>query len=420
MSPVEQPGGGAPPRGQAGSMPSVREQAVLDLITAEDLVTTTQRLLRAPGENPPGQEAATVAVLAELAGELDLGHTAYEVAPGRPNVTVTLPAAWTGWDDPDGAPGLLLLGHTDVVPVGDGWTVDPFSGLLRDGRLFGRGSSDMKGGLAAGLVAMGALRRAGVELAGPVHLAALADEEQGGSGVRDWIARPHPPLRGCIVAEPTDLQTIVAARGDSYLTITVRGEAAHAGRPEDGRNAINGAAAIVTDLEGWHAEHAADPHPLVGAPTFNVGEIVGGAGASVVPAECRIEVDRRLLPGESIDSVLAAVRERIAGLALEERGLSWSVESPMDMPGFETPADDPFVTAVDGALAQAGGPGLPLAGWTAACDGGYVAERWGVPVVVLGPGSVNEQAHRADESVGVDELVVAARCYALAALRLLG
>jgi acetylornithine deacetylase len=92
----------------------------------------------------------------------------------------------------------------------------------------------------------------------------------------------------------------------------------------------------------------------------------------------------------------------------------------MDMPGFETPAGDRFVVAVDGALADAGGPGLPLGGWTAACDGGFVADAWDVPVVVLGPGSVTGQAHRADESVAVADLLVAARCYALAALRLLG
>ncbi len=390
-----------------------REREVLDLVDEQVLVEATRRLVRAPGQNPPGEEEATARVLTELAEEHGLRAESVDVEPGRPNATLTLPGG-------DG-PGLLLLGHTDVVPVGEGWTVDPFGGEVSGGRLFGRGSTDMKGGLAAAVVAMSALRRAGVPLAGPVQLAALADEEQNGIGVRSWIDRPEPPaLAGCIVAEPTDLQTIVAARGDCYVVVTIRGVAAHSGRPDDGRNAVHGAAAVIAEFERWHAEYASDPHPLVGAPTFNVGLVAGGQGASIVPAECRLEVDRRLMPGEDAAGVLSAIADRIAGLGLEERGLTWTVESPMDMPGFETPAGHPFVRAVDGALADGGGPGLPLAGWTAACDGGFVAAQWGAPVVVLGPGSVGTQAHRADESVGVDELVVAARTYALAALRLLG
>jgi acetylornithine deacetylase/succinyl-diaminopimelate desuccinylase family protein len=392
--------------------PSDLERRVLEQISADDVVEMTQRLVRAPGENPPGEEAATAAVLLDLAVGIGLEHRSWQVAPGRPNVEVTLSGGK--------GPGLLLLGHTDVVPVGEGWTVDPFGGEVREGRLHGRGSSDMKGGLAAALVAMRALRTAGATLSGPVLLAALADEEQTGLGVREWIARPErAELLGCIVAEPTDLQTVVAARGDCYLLVRVQGVAAHAGRPDDGRNAIHGAAAIVAELERWHAEYAEDPHPLVGAPTFNVGVIHGGSGASVVPAECRIEVDRRLLPQERAADVLEEVRARLVRLGLEHRGLTWSVESPMDMPGFETPPDHALVRTALGAVKDAGGPALPPSGWTAACDGGFVATRWGVPVVVLGPGSVNEQAHRADESVGVDELVVAARAYALAALRLL-
>ncbi len=388
------------------------ERRVLEHIHADDVLEMTQRLVRAPGENPPGEEAATAAVLLDLAVGIGLEHRSWDVAPGRPNVEVSLPGA--------GGPGLLLLGHTDVVPVGEGWTVDPFGGEVREGRLHGRGSSDMKGGLAAALVAMRALRTAGVQLSGDVLLAALADEEQTGIGVREWIARPErPDLLGCVVAEPTDLQTVVAARGDCYLVVRVQGVAAHAGRPDDGRNAIHGAAAVVAELERWHAELAEDPHPLVGAPTFNVGVIQGGSGASVVPSECRIEVDRRLLPEERPADVLDGVRARLARLGLEQRGLGWSVESPMDMPGFETPAEHALVRVALGAVRDAGGPGLPPSGWTAACDGGFVAAQWGVPVVVLGPGSVNTQAHRADESVGVHELVVASRAYALAAVRLL-
>jgi len=319
----------------------------------------------------------------------------------------------------------LLLGHTDVVPVGEGWTRDPFGAQLLDGRVYGRGSADMLGGLAAAVAAMGAVRQAGVELQGPVVLAALVDEEENGVGVREWIARGQQAvhdgeLLGCIVAEPTDLQPIIAARGACNLDITVTGLSAHAGNPDDGRNAIAGAAAVVADLERWHAELAAEPYPLVGPATVNVGAIEGGLGASTVPARCHLRVDRRLLPGEPAEEVIAAVTGRIDALGLATRGLTVEVSSPMDMPGFATSAEDPFVVTVDGALRDGGGPGSEPAGWSAACDGGFVATRWGLPVMVLGPGSVHEQAHRPDESVALEEVVTAARAYALAMLRLLG
>lgn len=401
-------------KGAIGAAPgSAREQEVLHLIDADEVVQAARRLIQTPGENPPGQEQARADVLSDLAQTAGLRLCSWDVAPGRPNVEVTLPGG--------PGPGLLVLGHTDVVPVGEGWTRDPFGGELIDGRIYGRGSSDMLGGLASALVAMGALHRAGVALSGPVLLTALVDEEQNGIGVREWIDRPQrPDLLGCLVAEPSNLQTIIAARGACYLDITVRGVAAHAGRPDDGANAISGAAAIVAALDRWHAELATQCHPLVGPATVNVGTISGGTGGSVVAAECRVGVDRRLLPGEPVEDVLATVRTRLAGLGLGDRGLTVEVASPMDMPGFETSAEHLFVTVADGAVRDAGGLGMPLAGRSAACDGGFVASQWGVPVVVLGPGSVNEQAHRPDESVGIGELVTAARAYALTMLRLLG
>ncbi|MGW6198319.1 M20 family metallopeptidase [Kribbella sp. NPDC055110] len=424
------------------------EQKVLDRIDEDLLVQITQDLVRAPGQNPPGEEAATVAVLAAAGRQLGLDIATTAVEPGRENVSITL----AGGNDP----GLLLLGHTDVVPVGDGWTVDPYGGLLRDGRIFGRGASDMKGGLAAALVALAALR--GSTLSGPVELAAVIDEEETGKGIRAYIAanqRPpsvdnsgpaepfldrleaertgargdsdrNPPSSspsrqyvGCITAEPTDLQTIVAARGDSYLQVAVHGRASHAGNPDGGANAIYGAAAVVAEIERLHQELAAAPHPLLGPATWSVGQINGGTGGSIVPADCMIVADRRLLPGESPAEVLADLDHRIAALHLEDRGLTVELAMPMEMPAFETPEDAELVRVTEAARFDAGGPPMPLAGWTAACDGGYVARDLGVPVVVLGPGSVTSQAHRADESVAVAELVTAARAYALTALRLL-
>jgi acetylornithine deacetylase len=389
---------------------SAAEQAVLDRIDESSLVELTTSLVRAGGQNPPGEEAATVAVLSTAATELGLDVVETAVEPGRNNVRITLEGG--------PGPGLLLLGHTDVVPVGDGWTTDPFGGAVHDGRIYGRGASDMKGGLAASLAALAALR--GVGLSGPVELAALVDEEETGKGIRAYVSSVQRPFLGCVTAEPTDLQTIIGARGASYVRVEVHGNACHAGNPDDGANAIYGAAAVVAEIERLHAELATQPHPLLGPATWSVGQIQGGTGGSIVPAECVVVADRRLLPGESTDAVLDDLLQRVAGLRLADRGLTVELAMPMEMPAFQTPADSELARATDAALADAGGPALALGGWTAACDGGFVARDLGVPVVVLGPGSATTQAHRADESVAIEELVIAARAYALTALRLLG
>jgi acetylornithine deacetylase len=390
---------------------SAAERAVLDKIDEDHLIEVTRSLVRAGGQNPPGEEAATVAVLADAAAGLGLDVCTVPVEPGRDNLRVTLSYG--------SGPGLLVLGHTDVVPVGDGWTKDPFEGVLAGGRIYGRGTSDMKGGLAAALSAMAALR--GTDLRGPVELAALVDEEENGIGIRAYVdSVPAGSFLGCVTAEPTDLQTIIGARGACYLRIDVHGAACHAGTPGDGANAIYGAARVVTEIERMHTELADHRHALLGPATFSVGQIQGGTGGSVVPAECSVVVDRRLLPGETAADVLNDMRSRVAALRLADRGLTVDVSMPMEMPAFETQADSPLVCAVEAAVSDAGGPTLQPGGWTAACDGGFVARDLSVPVVVLGPGSVSEQAHRPDESAAIDELVTAARAYALTALRLLG
>lgn len=380
------------------------------------LVSMAQTLVQAPGTNPPGEEAATVAALVRLCVQHGLEHRTIEVAPGRENVVVTVPGG--------PGPGLLILGHSDVVPVGDGWSVDPFAGTVRDGRLYGRGSADMKGGLAAALAAMLAVRElarsTGARLSGPIDLVVTVDEEENGLGVRDWVGGSsvrESGYQGCVVAEPTDLQTVVAARGDAYVDITVHGVAAHSGRPEDGRNAIHAAAQVITSLSAWHRELRAQAHPLVGPPTWSVGLVEGGQGTSIVAPSCHLQADRRLLPGEDGGAVLTALRARLDDLDLD--GCTVEADMPMSMPGFETDPSGSFVTVIDRCLSAAGGPGQPLGGWSAACDGGFVARDVGVPVVVLGPGSVNDQAHRPDESVAVSELVIAAHTYAAAAAELL-
>lgn len=393
------------------------EEAVLTLIEADDVVALASALIAAPSENPGGTEAATVAALAKAceAAGLHVGIT--ELVAGRENLTATLPGG--------PAPGVMFLGHSDVVPAGPGWSRHPFEPVVADGRLYGRGATDMKGGLAAIVVALAALRRAGVALTGPVQLVCTADEEEHGLGIRSFSRsagdrkEAAAGFRACIVAEPTDLDTVIGCRGDSYLDVIVTGRAAHSGRPADGRNAINAAAQIIGLIEADGSWLARDPDPLLGNGTWNVGLISGGQGTAVVSPECRISLDRRLLPGEDPARIATELAAQISAAGIDADGIEVRVDVSMEMPGFRLDADHPLPTAAVAAVADGGGVVSTIGGWSAACDGGFVARDLGVDTIVLGPGGINDQAHRPDESVGLDELLAAARAYALICLRLL-
>lgn len=388
------------------------EQRVLDAIEPGELTELLRELVRRPSPNPPGAEGAVAELLAAWCQRLGLRTEVEEVAPGRPNVYAALGPADT--------PGLLFLGHTDTVPAGDGWTHEPFGADLVDGRVIGRGAADMKAGIAAAVIAMAALQRSGVELTRPVALAAVVDEEETGAGVRALLARPGFGAAAAIVPEPTELQTIIACRGNCYVAVEVTGRSAHAGSLQEGRNAIYGAVRVVEAIRGLHDQLAGRRHPLLGAGSWSVGMIEGGSGTAMVPDRCRVSADRRLLPGETGEDARAEVQAAVASLQLDAAELGVRTELLMEIPSFEVPPGHDLVSAARRASLDAGAPEQPVAGWTAACDGGYLMRDAGIPSIVLGPGSVVDQAHRPDESVPVAELELAARAYALAAVRMSG
>ncbi|BCT77915.1 acetylornithine deacetylase [Sinomonas cyclohexanicum] len=385
------------------------EDEVLELITREDLVSLTTALISAGGENPGGAEEGTIKVLDAFCLGAGLTTQTEPVAPERPNFTAVLPGG--------GQPGLLFLGHSDVVPAGSGWERPPFEPYERDGRLYGRGSTDMKGGLAAVVVALKALKEAGAELPGDVTLACTVDEEDLGIGIRAYTrAHAGEQFSACIVAEPTDLDTVIGCRGDSYIEVTVRGKSAHSGRPEDGRNAIDAAAQVIQLVREDHQRLQADRDALLGAGSWNTGTIRGGSGTSMVAGECALSLDRRLMPDDDPHLILAALRERVSEAGIDQDGIDVSASVSMEMPGFRTAHDHPLVTGAVRALADCG-VASTIGGWTAACDGGFIARDFGIPTIVVGPGGLNDQAHQVNESVSIDELIAAARAYALMCLR---
>jgi len=394
---------------------SPAEQSLVDLIDEAAITALTTALVEAPSENPGGTEGAAVEILEKACRALGFDVDTHEVAPGRPNLIATLPGG-------DG-PGLMFLGHSDVVPAGPNWTADPYTVRTRDGRLYGRGTTDMKGGIAAVVAAMSVLSRArdvGVELSGPVRLVCTVDEEEHGIGVRAFVGRPadHDFL-GCIVAEPTDMQIVRGCRGASYIEIDVTGRAAHSGRPADGRSAINAAAAIVEIIRADHEHLHETLDDLLGCGTWNVGTIQGGQGISVVAPTCSLGIDRRLMPFEDPHAIAEDLRETIRDNKIDTDGITVDVRVTMEMPGFATAADHPLVTAAVGAVTDAG-TATSVGGWSAACDGGFVSRDLGIPSIVLGPGNINTDAHQPDESVAIADLVTAAKAYTLAGLRLLG
>lgn len=391
-----------------------RAEKVTERIDAESIVALAEELIRAGGENPGGTEEATVVSLSGALAAIGARIEVDEVAPGRSNLTARLGGDGTG----NG--GVLFLGHSDVVPAGAGWTADPFEPRRWGDRLIGRGSSDMKGGLASLVVAMNAVHAVAPEV--PMTLLVTVDEECDAAGAQHYVAsEPAGEYTGCVAAEPTGMQIITACRGATNLRLEITGASAHAGNPDDGASAILAASDVIGTIEADDVALRSHPDPELGRACWNVGSIRGGHGTSIVADQCELALDRRTLPGEDPATILSeilaqstrAVRGRSRAGA-ERISLTGSID--MIMPGFRTDPEDDFVAGCQDAVRRAGGSG-ETGVWTAACEGGFVNRVHQIPTVVLGPGDVNNQSHQPDESVEIPELLEAARTYALIALR---
>jgi len=359
--------------------------------------TILERLVRIP--SPTGEERAAAEAFAGWCADAGLEVVLQEVAPGRPNVI----ARWKG----GGGPHLLLTGHLDTVPVGEGWTRDPFGAEVEGRRLYGRGACDMKGGLAAMLGAIVDLQRRGEEPAGDVTVAAVVGEEEDSAGTRALVAQGMHADRA-VLAEPTSMQLVISNRGLLNFRVVVKGASAHASAPALGRNAVTAAAAIVLELESIADELTRRPHPQFGPPSLTVGTIHGGTRPYVVPDRCEIEVDRRINPGETAEKVLGELETAIA---LTRRRLPWleaDVIAGPDYLPFETPHDHELVRSMTTAMTEAGIP-RQISAWRAASDAGFLVHGAGIPCVLFGPGDIEQAAHRPDEWIDLDDLDTAQR-----------
>ncbi len=324
-----------------------------------------------------------------------------EVFPARPNIIARIPGR-------DPSRRIILEAHTDTVSV-QGMTIPPFEPLVQNGRLHGRGSCDTKAGLAAMIHAITSLHEDRITPPCDVWLAAVVDEEFSYRGVVKLCEGLNADA--AIVAEPTGLRAVIASKGVLRWRITVRGKAAHSGKPHLGINAIHHMARVITALEDDH-RRLADParsHPLLGPATLNVGVIHGGVQVNFVPDSCTIEIDRRLLPGETVPAVLAHYQSLLDSLQSEHPTLDAVMEPPMlTDEALETAADSPPAKLASMLLSEMGLDGT-LAGVPFGSDASKLS-RQGIPSLVFGPGSI-DQAHAATEFVEIHEVEKALEFY---------
>ncbi|MBI6854326.1 acetylornithine deacetylase [Pseudomonas cichorii] len=311
-------------------------------------------------------------------------------------------------------PGVLLSGHTDVVPAaGQAWTVPPFEATLRDGRIYGRGTCDMKGFIALAIDVM--LDAADMTLSRPLQLALSHDEEIGCVGVRRLLDVLHlAPLRPflCVVGEPTLMQFAIGHKGKSSYRTYCRGQEAHSSLAPRAVNAIHLASDFIAELRKSQVrveqQGARDEGYDIPYSTVHIGRIDGGKALNIVPNLCTLEFEYRNLPGDDPDLLLAQLRERAEVLVREARQLSGvadiEIEIMNEYPALET---HPSVEAVRllHAFAEPGTQHIKVSYGT---EGGLFAGRLNVPVVVCGPGSI-EQAHKPDEFIEVSQMTAGER-----------
>jgi acetylornithine deacetylase/succinyl-diaminopimelate desuccinylase len=379
------------------------------------VIDLLRELIRAPSYiGLPRQEEQVAKILAAYFEQHSIEFVVEEIRPGRPNLLATVAGKNPGRH-------LIFCGHTDTVAPNAITTMDPFAAEIREGRMYGRGAADMKGAVAAMAAALVALKKFDGLEKGAVTFAAVIDEEMESLGAEALI-NSGITAEGAIVGEPTANQIAIGHKGLEWLEIEFLGKATHGGTPEKGVNAISAAAKFARIVEEELVPaFQLRRHPVLGGPTINLGTIRGGDQPSTVAARCRIQLDRRWVPAETIEQVfgeleeiLTRVREAMPGLNTELRrmpgGMATMVHGPLEIAG-----DHPLVRATQQARAEVCGEAGALTAFPAWTDAALLSREAKIPCLVCGPGDLS-LAHSAEESIAIAEVEEAVKLYALTAI----
>ena len=373
------------------------------VIPRGDAVALARALIQIDSRNPtlapdsPG-EGDCARTLAAVLDDWGFAVELVDGAPGRPNVVARM--------GPSDAPALMLNGHLDVVGV-EGMVHEPFSADLRSGRIYGRGSADMKGGVAAmcAAAATGASRASKRQ----ILITAVVDEEYESLGMRALLAA-GVRAEQAIITEPTRLAICPAHRGFAWFDVELTGRAAHGSRYDVGIDAIMHAGLLLAELDRLeHTRQAGPTHPLLGRGSLHASKIEGGAGMSTYPERCNLAIERRTIPGESVEKATRELTDACARVKSDRPEFDARVTLSTAQLPSDVPVDAPVVKRLVGAVEREGIL-VSIEGLSAWTDAALLNEA-GIPTVCFGPGDIG-LAHAAEEFVPVDDIERATRVLA--------
>ena len=361
-----------------------------------------RRLIGAETTAQKGELAAAEIISAELGRSgIDCRIDSWDGT--RANIIAQVPQAQVSSAGRKGA--LLFACHLDVVGAGEAsWKYPPFAATESDGKIYGRGSADMKGGIAAAVTAIGQIADSGMKLQGDIILFGAAGEETDSCGTKRFVRNfgGTAEFIGVIIPEPTDFEIITAHRGMLWLKVTTKGKAAHGSTPQLGVNAIASMRSVLNELENY--EIAFEPHELLGGCSMSINTISGGKAINVVPDKCDIGIDIRTLPAQNRLAIIADFEKIFAKLRQENPQFEAQVSIVREVGALETDCRCDFVRAFCSAV---GINETCAVGFTT--DGPYFASL-GAPVVIFGPGKP-ELAHKPDEYIDIDDVEKAVEYY---------
>jgi len=405
---------------------------------ADEIVQFTADLVRIPTVNPPGDEYEACAHF--LGGFLKRRgfEIEYIAADGRPEHTARYPRVNVVGSRRGGAgPVVHLNGHIDVVPAGDGWTVDPFGGEVRDGKIYGRGVCDMKAGIAAAVFAAEAIARAGVALPGTIEISGTVDEESGGFAGVAHLAERGRIATGrtdyVIIPEPLNVDRIcIGHRGVYWFEVTARGRIGHGSMPFLGVSAIDGMGRLLQSVRdelmpalasrrtGVPVVPPGARHATINVNSIEGGQPIDGIQTPCVADLCRAVFDRRFLIEEGFDATRREIAQLVERVAAGAAGVRFDVRDLMIVHPVRTPDDSPVIGALEHSIQRVLGRRAELIASPGTYDHKHVARIAGVPhCVAYGPGEL-ELAHQPDEYCRIDDIVNATKVLALATLDLMG